>query len=62
MLHWSGCLRCPRQLGVDVSYVAEGEDRIRFAVGSFDATQALVIDPVLSYSTYLGGANSYNFV
>jgi hypothetical protein len=27
----------------------------RFEVGSYDATRALVIDPVLEYSTYLGG-------
>jgi hypothetical protein len=28
---------------------------VSFAVGSFDRRQPLVIDPVLSYSTYLGG-------
>jgi hypothetical protein len=27
-----------------------------FALGNYDATRALVIDPVLSYSTYLGGS------
>jgi len=30
---------------------------VGFQVGSYDATKALVIDPVLSYSTYLGGNN-----
>ncbi len=30
---------------------------IGFRVGAYDATRPLVIDPVLSYSSYLGGAN-----
>src|SRR6202042_1978331 len=28
-----------------------------FAIGDYDAKRPLVIDPVLSYSTYLGGSN-----
>ena len=30
---------------------------MRFAIGTYDHSQALVIDPTLSYSTYLGGSN-----
>jgi hypothetical protein len=33
-------------------------DRIGFEIGDYDRTKALVIDPVLSYSTYLGGTGS----
>jgi hypothetical protein len=38
-------------------YVLEGSDRVRFAVGAYDHRRPLVVDPVLSYSTYLGGSN-----
>jgi hypothetical protein len=31
-------------------------NQVSFRVGSYDASQPLVIDPVLSYSTYLGGS------
>src|SRR5439155_938222 len=37
------------------SYVLQGSNQVGFAVGAYDRRQALVIDPVLSYSTYLGG-------
>jgi hypothetical protein len=36
-------------------YVAQGAGQVGFAVGAYDPSQVLVIDPVLSYSTYLGG-------
>src|SRR5262249_28191917 len=36
-------------------FVLEG-GQVRFAVGAYDAGRPLVIDPVLSYSTYLGGS------
>jgi uncharacterized protein (TIGR03437 family) len=36
-------------------YVIKGENRVAFEVGSYDAGKSLVIDPVLDYSTYLGG-------
>ena len=48
------------------SYVAEalsegtgsqGKYQIGFRVASYDTSKPLVIDPVLSYSTYLGGSN-----
>jgi hypothetical protein len=36
-------------------YVLKGSNEIAFAVGSYDASLPLVLDPVLAYSTYLGG-------
>jgi Bacterial Ig-like domain (group 3)/Beta-propeller repeat/Putative Ig domain len=38
-------------------YALNGNE-LRFAVGQYDHRQKLVIDPVLVYSTYLGGINS----
>ncbi|HLI75624.1 MAG TPA: hypothetical protein VKV02_01665, partial [Acidobacteriaceae bacterium] len=39
-------------------YVVE-EEQVRFAVGAYDASRPLVLDPVvLAYSTYLGGSGS----
>ncbi|HUF62790.1 MAG TPA: SBBP repeat-containing protein, partial [Verrucomicrobiales bacterium] len=39
-------------------FALEEAKRLRFEVGPYDKARPLVIDPVLSYSTYLGGANS----
>jgi uncharacterized protein (TIGR03437 family) len=36
-------------------FVLEGQT-VKFAIGAYDASQPLVIDPVLSYATLLGGA------
>jgi uncharacterized protein (TIGR03437 family) len=33
-------------------------DRVQFALGQYDHSRALVIDPVLVYMTYLGGSNT----
>ncbi len=41
---------------VAASYVVKG-NRVGFRIGKYDRTRTLVIDPVLSYSTYLGGNN-----
>ena len=39
------------------AFVVEG-DRVRFRVGAYDHSRPLVIDPVLSYATYLGGSGT----
>ena len=41
---------------VSGQFVLEGNGQVGFAVGSYDPSQPLVIDPILSYSTYLGGS------
>ncbi len=44
-----------RRVFVDAGYRI-GEDRsVTFQLGAYDAARPLVIDPVLTYSTYLGG-------
>jgi hypothetical protein len=39
-------------------FVLEGANQIGFQVGAYDPSRPLVIDPVLSYSTYLGGSSN----
>ena len=46
-----------RRTPVAGKYVIEADNQVRFLVPSYDPTRPLVIDPVLSYSTYLGGNN-----
>ncbi len=42
---------------VDGHYVVKGRNRVSFEVASYDPGKTLVIDPVLVYSTYVGGSN-----
>jgi hypothetical protein len=42
---------------VAANYVLAGKDRIEFGVGAYDASRTLIVDPILSYSTYVGGTN-----
>ena len=37
-------------------YVLFEDGSVGFEVGSYDASRELVIDPILSYGTYLGGS------
>ncbi len=37
-------------------YALNGDDRVGFQIAAYDAGKALIIDPVLAYSTYLGGS------
>jgi hypothetical protein len=36
-------------------FILDAQNRVHFALGAYDHTRPLVIDPVLVYSTYLGG-------
>ncbi len=38
------------------------DNRIGFSVGDYDHNRELVIDPILTYSTYIGGADTESFV
>ncbi|HWT01381.1 MAG TPA: SBBP repeat-containing protein [Pyrinomonadaceae bacterium] len=44
-----------RTVGVAGRYVIKGARRVGFRLGQYDKASPLVIDPVLVYSTYLGG-------
>jgi hypothetical protein len=41
---------------VDVSFKTSGAKEVAFAIGAYDRTRELVIDPSLSYASYLGGS------
>ena len=41
---------------VEGHYVMQANNQVGFKVASYDHTRPLLIDPVLSYSTYLGGS------
>jgi hypothetical protein len=47
-----------RRLSVTVSYKVTGSKAAGFKVSAYDPSRPLVIDPVLAYSTYLGGATA----
>jgi hypothetical protein len=48
------------QKNVSGQYVVQGPTQFGFALGGYDTTQPLTIDPTLTYSTYVGG-NSTDF-
>jgi len=41
---------------VPVSYIAKNQHSVGFQLGAYDPSRPLIIDPVLIYSTYLGGS------
>ena len=57
-LHWHAPVAYQeingRKISVAAAYRLEGSD-IRFVLGAHDRTRDLIIDPVLVYSTYVGG-------
>ncbi|PYV04502.1 MAG: hypothetical protein DMG26_07295, partial [Acidobacteria bacterium] len=42
---------------IEGRYILTADKRIRFEIPGYDKSRPLVIDPTLSYSTYLGGAS-----
>src|SRR5262249_48948546 len=47
-----------QKLQVSGGYVALGPRTIGFKIDQYDTTRPLIIDPVLVYSTYLGGSGN----
>jgi uncharacterized repeat protein (TIGR01451 family) len=43
---------------VAANYILQGDGRVSFALGTYDSTLPLVIDPILTYSSYLGGSGN----
>jgi hypothetical protein len=41
---------------VEGHYVKKGAHEVGFALAAYDVTKSLIIDPILTYSTYLGGS------
>jgi hypothetical protein len=42
---------------VAANYILRREGEVSFDLGKYDTSRTLIIDPILSYSTYLGGSN-----
>lgn len=47
-----------KKLSIESNFTLLAQNEIGFALGSYDQTKKVVIDPVLVYSTYLGGMNT----
>ncbi len=45
-----------RKHKISTEYVIGGDHRVTFAVAKYERSEPLVVDPVLNYSTYLGGS------
>jgi len=45
-----------KRQSIAAEFVQESNNRVAFALGSYDRNRELVIDPALSYATYLGGS------
>jgi hypothetical protein len=42
---------------IEGGYVLHAHNRVGFRIGAYDHSRTLIIDPILSYSTYLGGTS-----
>ena len=47
-----------KRISVDAEFVIRGESEVGFRVGDYDPETALMIDPVLTWNTFLGRAES----
>ena len=45
-----------KRIFIDVKYKQNGEKEIGFSVGNYDPNYKLIIDPILSWNTFVGGA------
>src|SRR6202451_936348 len=45
-----------KRQSIDARFVIRANDRVSFALGNYDRNRLLVIDPTVTYSTYLGGS------
>ena len=45
-----------RRKAVEGSFVLRAENRVGFAIGEYDHSRELIIDPILNFSTYFGGS------
>ncbi len=43
---------------IEAHYILTASNQVRFALGPYDHSRPLVIDPVLNYATYLGGSSA----
>jgi uncharacterized repeat protein (TIGR01451 family) len=50
-----------RQQPIDGRFVLRADNRVGFAIGPYDHSRELVIDPVLTYATYFGGTGDEHF-
>jgi hypothetical protein len=49
--------RAGHRTAVDAAYTRNADGSYGFALGAYDASQPLVIDPIITYSTYFGGSD-----
>lgn len=64
----TGVMRQPRpyayqetakgRMTVDARYVSHGDARVTLELGAYDRAKPLIIDPVLAYSTFVGGSGN----